>query len=129
MIPGISGSLLSEEALQQRVPDALRGLLDDEGRGAARRQLAAWHTPLRAVLGPSAGVRTIFDRLALPLFARLGYRVVPDAMHARSALSLLRAWLEVRGRPPATLLVTGWGHDPGAAWRDAIRAGIGHRLR
>jgi hypothetical protein len=134
VIPGISGSLLSEDALEHAVPHALRGLLDELGRGSARRRMRAWHVPLRSRLGPASAPRMIFDRLAVPLVAQLGYRLVPDgacgaAGSAGSTSRTLRAVLEFRGHPAATLLVTGWGQDPATAWRDAVRLGIGHGLR
>jgi N-6 DNA Methylase/Eco57I restriction-modification methylase len=125
MIPGLGGTLLSEDALEHVVPDALRGLLDESGRAAARRHLSAWHAPLRKVLGPASGSRTLFDRLAVPLFSQLGYRVVADGAHAH----VLRAVLEVKGQSAATLFVTGWGQDPASSWRDVVLHGISHGLR
>jgi Eco57I restriction-modification methylase len=128
MIPGIRGTLLSEEALEHVVPDALRGLLDESGRAAARRRLIAWHTPLRRELGPATGLRTIFDRLAVPLVSHLGYRALLDgALGTRT--DALRAVLESNKRPVATLIVTAWGEDPSVAWRDAVHQGIAHGLR
>ena len=128
MIPGISGTLLSDEALEQIAPSALRGLLDESGRAAARKRLVAWHTPLRRELGPATGLRTLFDRLAVPLVSHLGYRALLDgAMATRTGA--LRAVLESNQRPSATLVVTAWGQDPSAAWRDAVRQGIAHGLR
>ena len=128
MIPGIRGTLLSEEALEHVAPDALKGLLDEPGRAAARRRVAAWHTPLRRELGPATGLRTLFDRLAVPLVSHLGYRALLDAgLHARP--DALRAILESHKRPVATLIVTAWGQDPSSAWRDAVRQGIAHGLR
>ncbi len=132
MIAGIRGSLLSEDALEQLVPDQLRGRLDEFGRGRARGILRAWHVPLRAVLGPSAAARTVFDRIAVPLFSQLGYRLVPtvepDSDGVRQERPY-RAHLEARGATIATLVVTGWGQDPAAAWRGAVRHGIGHGVR
>jgi N-6 DNA Methylase/Eco57I restriction-modification methylase len=125
MIRGISGSLLSEDALERVLPDALGGLLGEGGRGPARRRLLRWHTPLRQALGPASGPRTIFDRLAAPLFSQLGYRVVSEGAGPRSILALLQSGT----RTAAGLVVTGWGQDAGGAWRDVVRHGIGHALR
>ena len=125
MIPGLSGSLLSHDVLTQVVPIALRGLLDEAGREAARRRLRAWHGPLRAQLGPALSLRGVFDRLGEPLLSALGYHVVPgDATTER-----FRAVLEQDGVPRATLLVTLWGQSPASAWRDAVRLGIGQGER
>ena len=125
MITGLSGSLLSHEVLARIVPDALRGLLDEEGREQARRRLHAWHMPLRAQLGPALALRAVYDRLGEPLLSALGYHVVP----ADSTSERFCAVLEVSGTPRATLLVTLWGRHPAAAWRDAVRLGIGQGAR
>jgi N-6 DNA Methylase/Eco57I restriction-modification methylase len=127
MIPGLRGTLLSEDALEHVVPHALGGLLDEAGLAQARRRMRAWHMPLRLVLGPASGPRTLFDRLAAPLFALLGYRVLPEATASGSAA--MHAVLEVRGEVAAVVLVTRWGEDAARAWRDAVRAGIGHGVR
>jgi N-6 DNA Methylase/Eco57I restriction-modification methylase len=136
MIPGISGSLLSEDALEHVVPNVLRGLLGETERSRARRQMRQWHAPLRSVLGPASGPRTLFDRLAMPLLSQLGYRVLPDGdcpagpLQARGgAPRALRGLLQSQGRTTAALVVTGWGQDAGSAWRDAVRHGIGHGVR
>ncbi len=125
MIPGITGSLLSADALERVLPDALSGELDDAGRESVRRKVRAWHLPLRSDLGPATGSRALFDRLAVPLLAQFGYRVMPDG----ATRSVFRARLEAHGRLVATLLVTDWGQDPSAAWRDAVHQGIGHGVR
>ncbi len=125
MIPGLRGTLLSEDALEHVVGDALRGLLGESGRAAARRHLLAWHAPLRSVLGPASGSRTLFDRLATPLFSQLGYRVVADGANGQ----VLRAVLEAKGQAAATLFVTGWGQNAASSWRDVVLHGISYGLR
>jgi hypothetical protein len=135
MIPGLSGSLLSDDALEHSIPDALRGALDERGRARARHGLRSWHTPLRGSLGPASAARTIFDCLAAPLFSQLGYRVVPDSLvdnsgqAGRAGSRAVKGLLQYRGRGAAALIVTGWGQDASAAWRDAVRQGIGHGVR
>jgi hypothetical protein len=128
VIAGFSGSLLSGDALEHVVPDALEGLLDEKGRAGAQHRLRVWHTALRHQLGPATAARTLLDRLAVPLFGELEYRVLPDGTSDRR--QVLRAHLQTRGgQPAATLLVTGWGDDLASAWRDAVRHGIGQGLR
>jgi hypothetical protein len=132
MIPGIRGSLLSEEALERVIPERLRERLDANGCERARRRLRAWYRPLRAVLGPACGARTVCDRLAAPLFSQLGYHLVPagDLVGTgQRAHGILAAHLEADGVPAAALVVTPWGHDPAAAWTVAVRRGIGHGVR
>jgi Eco57I restriction-modification methylase len=121
MIPGLSGSLLSHEALERQVPGVLSGHLGESERRAAQTRIRAWHVPLRAQLGPATSARACFDRLAAPLFAQLGYRVVPAAPFDDRTF---RALLLAAGNSAATLVVTGWGQDAGPAWRNAVRLGI-----
>ena len=131
MIPGLSGTLLSEDALEHAIPDALRGLLGEADRVRAERRLRAWHLPLRRELGPSAGARTIFDRLGVPLFSHLGYHisvsntVVREPLPPMSVSATLRASRHLL----AALVVTGWGGDPAAVWRHGVREAIAHEVR
>ena len=127
-IPGLRGSLLSQDALADVIPDRLRGLLDEKGRAPARRRLRAWHIPLRRLLGPATSPRAMLDTLAVPLFAQLGYRVLPDAQPSRRPRTPA-AVLTVDGRIVAVLVVTHWGDDTGGAWRDAVHHGIAHGAR
>ena len=130
MIAGLSGSLLSSDALERLVPDRLRGELDEFGRGRARRRMRSWHVPVRTLLGPASSPRTVFDRLAAPLFADLGYDVVPvrsEQDHGRTASATAR--LDLRGTTIAVAIVTAWGQDATAAWRDAVQQGIAHAVR
>jgi hypothetical protein len=80
---------------------------------------------VRDRLGPTAAARTVFDRVAVPLFSQLGYRVVPAAAGA----DFFAAALAAGGRTVAALLVTSWGRDPSSAWRAAVRQGIGLGVR
>ena len=120
MIPGLSGSLLSHDVLTQTVPRDLHGLLDEKGREQARTRLKSWHQSLTGWLGPALGVRGVFDRIAIPLMSELGYEVTP----IEAKPSRMRAVLSAAGSARATLLVTAWGEQPGAAWRDAVHLGI-----
>ena len=133
MIPGLSGSLLSHEALADVVPRVLNGLLGEAEREAARRSLRAWHLPLRAHLGPALSLRAIYDLLADPLFAGMGYHVVPVDSLSRGTGAQpptgLRAVLSVSGVPRATLFVTLWGDHSAATWRDTVRLGISQNGR
>ena len=126
-LPGLSGSLLSHEALVHSVPEALAGLLDESGREPARRRLRAWHLPLRSVLGPTAGARKVFDLVALPLLTHLGFHAVVMNRANTPPHALLKTGRA--GQSVGVLIVTGWGEDPARAWRDAITHGIGHDVR
>ncbi|MCA1562987.1 MAG: N-6 DNA methylase, partial [Acidobacteria bacterium] len=124
---GLSGTLLSQDALARTLPASLEDLFDAVGSAGARRRIAAWHSRVLLELGPASGPRAVFDRLAAPLARQLGFTVVPTGIHARG--TFLHAALEVPSGPAASLLVTGWGHDAASVWREAVRAGIGLGLR
>ena len=67
MIPGVSGSLLSQDALARVVPRSLQGRLGESGRPAALRRLRAQLRVVQSELDPAASARTVFDRVAMPL--------------------------------------------------------------
>jgi hypothetical protein len=121
MIAGLSGSLLSHDALPAAVPAA-----SDDQCAAARRRLRAWHAALTAEMGPACSARAVFDRVAAPLTAALGFRIT---LFGGDGARLFTAVLEADGRPAAALLVTEWGRDPAGAWRDGVRHGIGSSVR
>lgn len=121
MIAGLSGSLLSHDALAGMVPAGV-----DERRASIRRRLREWHGVIAAELGPAASARTVFDRVAAPLAAMLGFRIT---RFGGDGTRLFNAVLEADGAPAAALLVTEWGSDPARAWRDGVRHGIGNTLR
>jgi hypothetical protein len=121
MIPGLSGSLLSHDAMGRNFHAA-------QLEAAPSRWFQTWHDRLVRDLGPASGARTVYDRVAVPLVDALGFRVVPDP-RAISSSDHIHARLHAHGEPVASLLVTPWGCDPGAAWRAAIHRGIAHNLR
>lgn len=121
MIPGIAGALLSHDALDGPIPSALRLIPQDRRAVDARRSIRAWHLTARAELGPTSTARTVFDRVASPLAAALGFHTALDGADGGR---LLRAVLSTGGAAVATMLVTDWGCDAGTAWRDAVRYGI-----
>jgi len=123
MIPGLTGSLLSHEAVS--------GALEVIRRGASAppdcRWFHAWHNQIAREMGPTSTARQVFDRVAAPLAARLGLRLVPAATPAISPS--VHAVLHTDRSAVATLLATDWGRDPGSAWSEAVRLGIAHDLR
>src|SRR5687768_10052523 len=124
MIPGLSGSLLSHEALS--TCGSLAPASGNTESAAAHRRLRAWHSSIAREMGPASGARAVFDRIAAPLGAALGFRVT---LSATDTGRLFHAALEAHGNSAAALLVTEWGRDPAGAWRDAVRHGIAQNLR
>src|SRR5262245_59287899 len=90
-----------------------------------RTSMRSWHEPVRRHLGPAVTARGVYDRLAAPLMNRFGYRVLPTA----SDRNCLRAVLDAHGQRAAVLLVTSWGEDLTAAWREAVRQGMAFEAR
>jgi hypothetical protein len=123
MIPGLSGSLLSHEALG--------GATESFGGAppaAIYRRLQAWQTVVAQEMGPASSARVVFDRIAVPLGEALGFRIAP-AQGPPGDGRCFHALLAVRETPVAVLVATEWGRDPAAAWRDSVRYGIGSGLR
>ncbi|HET7218644.1 MAG TPA: N-6 DNA methylase [Vicinamibacterales bacterium] len=133
MIPGLRGTLLSADALEHAIPDALHGSLGEGSRAHSRHRFLRWHTPARAALGPSAASRAINDRVAVPLFRELGFTLLPAAARISQSRGesppALLAVLERDGRAVAAVVVTAWGREATGVWRDAVRHGIAHGIR
>jgi len=131
MIPGLRGTLLSADALERTIPRVLGGGLGELSRTSTRRALSRWHATVRATLGPTAAARTIHDRLAVPLCRELGFTLLPAtaATTTRDATMALPGVLEHDGRVVAAVVVTAWGRDPAAVWRNAVRHGIARNVR
>ena len=123
MIPGLSGSLLSHEALGGAI-----GLFSGAPPAAIYRRLQAWQIVVAQELGPASSARVVFDRITVPLSEALGFRIAP-ALGSPGDGRCFHALLAVRETPVAVLVATEWGRDPGAAWRDSVRYGIGSGLR
>jgi hypothetical protein len=118
MIPGLSGSLLSHDA----VAAWLRAGADIRHASPLDAQLAAaWRE-----MGPAHAARAVFDRIVTPLASALGLRLTLDGSDRHGALF---AQAEAHGRPCAAVVVLAWGADPEEAWRTAVRQGIARATR
>ena len=134
MIPGLRGTLLSVDALERTIPRALQGTLGEVSRSNAHRLLLRWHATVRTFLGPTAAARAINDRLAVPLFKELGFKLLPATqgigVRAKDGSGpMLFGMLERDGRIVAAVVVTGWGREPAGVWRSAVRHGIAYDVR
>ncbi len=124
MIPGLSGSLLSHDALSGG--SGLPPAIGDARAGAVRGRLRAWHRAALRDLGPACNARALYDRVAVPLLGELGFGM---RLIGGDTGEMLGAVLHAGGRPAAVVLVTAWGVEPARAWRDAVRLGIGSSVR
>jgi hypothetical protein len=122
MIAGLSGSLLSHEGLASHA----RLLATDTEVAIPQRRLHAWMTAVLRTMGPASSARAVYDRVAVPLFSELGFRTI---LTRTDTGGVLRGVLHAGGLQAAVVLVTGWGREPGAAWRDAVLLGIGKGVR
>src|SRR5262245_13241039 len=123
MIPGLSGSLLSH--------DAMRSSLEATPAQVSSRHhrwFQAWYDHVMRELGPASSARIVYDRVAAPLAGALGLRCVltPGPMVPSE---WIHALLQTERGSVAALLATAWGHDPAAVWRAAVRHGIAQNLR
>lgn len=121
MIPGLSGTILSHDAL-----DATGVTLPETGEGVrVQRGLLKWHTALSRSAGPAWTARKVFDEVAAPWCSALGFHIVPTA----SDPATVHALLQSAGEVVAVVVTSGWGQDLGAVWREGVRRGIGAGVR
>lgn len=109
-LPGVGGHLFPSQFLAERAP------VVDPRRQAS---LARWWADVARVCGPATGARTVFDLVAMPLFARLGFRA-RDLAASRDGLAA--RLVTPRGQAVALHVLgwRGWAARPPAPWRDAI---------
>ena len=117
MIPGLSGTILSHDALHTG------GLTQPAGDGSAhvQRVLLKWHAGLSRTAGPAWTARKVFDEVTAPLCNVLGFHVVPVV----SSPAAVHAVLQSAGEAVAVAATCAWGQDLGSAWRESVRRGIG----
>jgi hypothetical protein len=109
-LPGVSGHLFPTRFLAERV-----GAPDLRQQASLHR----WWTDVTGACGPATGARTVFDIVAMPLFARLGFR----ARGVATSRDAITAQLVTPGGHVVALHVLGWrgwAARPPAVWRDAV---------
>ena len=115
-LPGLSGSLFPARFLAE-VFDPRNNRPIDRETDRRRKHFLTWWSRVESSCGPATGVRTLFDVVAMPLCARLGYRA-RDAVFTRTSG---RARLETPRRASVALIVLPWSSRPSLAWRDAVQ--------
>ena len=122
MLPGFSGSLVSEYFAEVFLHEMFAGELGESSRDAARAQLRQWSRGPSRRLGPVHGARSVHDLAAAPLADALGFE--PAVLQSARDDSFVIARL---GREPAApaLLVTAWAAPLDSAWRSAMRGIVG----
>ncbi len=115
-VPGIGGHLFPGRFLAGRTSH-----VDAHAQQAWLR----WWTGVARACGPATGTRAVFDLIAMPLCARLGFRAsrltpAGDALTARL--------LTPRGQAVGLHVLSwrGWAARPPAVWRDAVATARAH---
>ena len=117
MLPGISGTLFPLRYLEDPLARDAARLVEVDRARRTHRQLTGWWKSVAAACGPATGVRTLFDLVAMPLAAMLGFRAT-GAVFDRGAASVR---LVTPSGTPVTLLVLPWARRPSHIWREAVR--------
>jgi Eco57I restriction-modification methylase len=115
-LAGVGGSLFPGRYLVE-APEA-----DDIWRhrprppDGQRRAFEKWWTRAASSCGPASGVRTLFDVVAMPLLAMLGFRAYDVTFDRTRAL----ARLQTRGSGRVGLVVLPWASRQSTAWREVV---------
>ena len=121
MIPGLSGSALSHDAL---LANGFAEGVDGEG-SAVHRQIARWHATIARTAGPAWSARQVFDGVVRPFCAALGFAVVP----AGGGREILHVRLLSGTRAVAAVVASHWGQNPAALWREGMHLALALGLR
>jgi hypothetical protein len=116
-LPGIGGTLFPGRYLEDGLARDLPGLVSEARTEPARRRVQRWWTRVEDTCGPATGLRALFDLVAMPLAAMLGFRASgarfePGWAHAKLCTS--------RGTPVA-LHLRPWSSRQPHTWRDLVR--------
>ena len=111
---GISGTLFPSRYLADGLPDVAMVSSEFE-LDRRRRRLERWWSRVVERCGPATGIRAIFDVVAMPLFAILGYQATKVEFEGQIA----RVRLQTPDARPVALMVTSWASHPSSLWRDA----------
>lgn len=117
-LPGVSGTLLPDRFLVERVSELQGDPIRTEAMRVLRGRLRGWWTAVAATCGPTTAIRTLFDLVAMPLMGMLGFKAASATIDARSA----RVCLRTRGGSTLVLLVLPWATTPSSIWREVVVA-------
>jgi hypothetical protein len=118
VLPGFSGSLVSEYFAESFLSEMFAGELGESSRESARAKLLKWSRGHARRLGPVNGSRGVYDLAGAPLADTLGFD--PSILQAARDASFLICRLG-RAESVPVLLVTAWSAPLDPAWREAVR--------
>jgi hypothetical protein len=116
-IPGISGTLLPERYVEAQLLADAAITAGSDATSTATRHLKRWWQHAAASCGPASPLRVLFDEMAMPLFAILGF----NAHDARFDATACHVRLSTRLHTPVALVLTPWATRPSSRWADLGR--------
>ncbi|HEY3382847.1 MAG TPA: N-6 DNA methylase [Vicinamibacterales bacterium] len=122
MLPGVSGTLVSEYFLEEILPVLFAGRLGESTRAHGWRSLVRWQRDRGRLLGPVSSARVVFDTAAIPVAATLGFTAGPAAPIPRA--DLIVAPLLADDSIRLLLVTAAWSQDLEQIWRTSIRHGL-----
>ena len=119
MLPGFSGSLVTEYFAEEFLVETFGDEIDARGADLARGPLARRRLEAHARLGPVCVPRLVYDLVSAPLAEALGYRLssLRPAAHGRALLAST-------SEAGPLLLTTAWGEPLDSYTREAARAAL-----
>ena len=118
MLPGFSGSLVSEYFAETFLHELFGGSLGERTRAAGRSHFLKWCRGPARELGPVTGARGVHDLAAVPVMRTLGFEPAIIAAAADGGFVLSRL---DRSRSAPVLLAAPWAEPLDAAWSLATR--------
>lgn len=116
-VPGVGGTLLPERYLATQLLDDAAIASDAALASATVRRLKRWWQHAISSCGPTSPLRVVFDEMAMPLFAILGFA----AHDARFEGAVCRVRLATRRSTSVALLLAPWATRLPSRWVDLAR--------
>jgi hypothetical protein len=118
MLPGITGTLLSQFFAEEILFSTFAGHLGETTAAQARAAMSTWWQKAEVALGPASSVRTLWDRGVIPVLTILGWDTQAPSTPVDGRL---RGVIRSRG---ATIVTYGasWQESLDRVWRDMVGA-------
>lgn len=113
---GIGGSLFPSRYLASAFRRDVARLPAAETIEVRRRQFEGWWRSIEARCGPATGLRALFDLVAMPLAAMLGFR----ARQVRFERARVEGCLHTAGDAVVGFVLLPWASAPSLLWREIV---------
>lgn len=117
LIPGIGGTLLPERYLAAQLLADVSSVSGPAMAAATNSRFHRWWQHASGACGPTSPLRVLFDEMAMPLFAILGFTAHDVEFDAAACRGRLRTPLGA----PVALVLTPWATRPSSRWADLAR--------